>query len=84
MMQLARPSIKLLSYLVLTCQVAKLEKLALRGDRKISFPRPLLGRPDYDFSLSGLKTSVRYKINQLRNISSQDKADISASFQKAV
>ncbi|GIR54045.1 MAG: hypothetical protein CM15mP62_15160 [Rhodospirillaceae bacterium] len=62
-----------------------LEKLALRGDpEKYRFPRPLLGRPDCNFSLSGLKTAVRYKINQLCNISSQDKADISASFQKAV
>ena len=62
-----------------------LGKLALRGDpEKYRFPRPLLGRPDCNFSLSGLKTAVRYKINQLCNISSQDKADISASFQKAV
>ena len=62
-----------------------LEKLALRGDpKKYHFPRPLLGRPDCNFSLSGLKTAVRYKISKLRNISSQDKADISASFQKAV
>ena len=62
-----------------------LEKLALKGDpEKYRFPRPLLGRPDCNFSLSGLKTAVRYKINQLCNISSQDKADISASFQKAV
>ena len=44
-----------------------LEKLALRGDpEKYRFPRPLLGRPDCNFSLSGLKTAVRYKINQLR------------------
>ena len=62
-----------------------LEKLALRGDpKKYHFPRPLLGRPDCNFSLSGLKTAVRYKISKLCNISSQDKADISASFQKAV
>ena len=62
-----------------------LEKLALNGDpEKYLFPRPLLGRPDCNFSFSGLKTAVRNKINQLCNVSSQDKADISASFQKAV
>ena len=62
-----------------------LEKLALNGDpEKYLFPRPLIGRPDCNFSLSGLKTAVRYKINQLCNVSSQDRADISASFQKAV
>ena len=62
-----------------------LEKLALCGDStKYLLPKPLHGRPGCDFSFSGLKTAVRYKIDQLDNISSLDKADIAASFQKTV
>ena len=62
-----------------------MEKLALCGDStKYLLPKPLHGRSGCDFSFSGLKTAVRYKIDQLDNISSLDKADIAASFQKTV
>lgn len=30
------------------------------------FPRPMLNSPDYDFSYAGLKTSVRYKIDEIK------------------
>mgnify|MGYP003312612910 CR=1 FL=1 len=43
-----------------------LEKLALCGDStKYMLPKPLHGRSGCDFSFSGLKTAVRYKIDQL-------------------
>ncbi len=38
-----------------------IDRLAERGNPKaFDFPRPLLQEPDYNFSFSGLKTSVRY------------------------
>ena len=50
------------------------------------FPRGLLNRPNCDFSFSGLKTSVLYKLreneDQLNDI--QFKRDVSASIQEAI
>ncbi len=65
----------------------EIEKLALRqtqGERKIgtiSFPRPMLNAKNYDFSFSGLKTSVLY---YLRDHPRARKEDVAASFQAAV
>ena len=43
-----------------------LEKLAVNGNpSSINFPRPLLNRKNFDFSFSGLKTSVIYYIKKL-------------------
>lgn len=46
----------------------------------------MLGRPDCDFSFSGLKTAIRNKVEELKkeNLSEKDKADICASFQQCV
>jgi N6-L-threonylcarbamoyladenine synthase len=56
-----------------------IEKLALTGDvSKISFPKVQM--PNFDFSYSGLKTSVLQIIKKDPNIS---KADVAAGFQKA-
>lgn len=64
------------------------EAEAARGDpRRFAFPRPLAGRPEPDFSLSGLKTAVRLEADRLAAggaITSQDRADLCASFQQAV
>jgi N6-L-threonylcarbamoyladenine synthase len=61
------------------------DKLAMEGDpTRFIFPRPLLGRPGYDFSFSGLKTAVRELIRKLGNSVRDHKADIAASFQAAV
>ena len=44
-----------------------LEKLALRGDPKaIEFPRPMIHEKNYDFSFSGLKTSVLYFLRDFK------------------
>lgn len=62
-----------------------IEKAALLGDpKRFSFPRPLAGRKDCNLSFAGLKTAVRQAVEKLGSLSSQDKADIAASFQKAV
>jgi len=70
-----------------------LSKLAEQGDPSaIAFPRPLLDDPSrLDFSFSGLKTAVRYRIAgtgntdwSLAQLSDKQRADIAASFEQAV
>jgi len=59
----------------------EIEKLSKQGNSKaIAFPRPMLNQHNYDFSFSGLKTSVLY---YLRDNPKTKKADIAASFQQA-
>lgn len=59
----------------------EIETHAKSGNSKaIAFPRPLMHSPDYDFSFSGLKTSVLY---YLRDNMSANKDDVAASFQAA-
>ncbi len=61
------------------------ESFALRGDaNRFDLPRPLKGRAGCDFSFSGLKTAVRETAEDLGSLTDQDKADLCASFQKAV
>jgi len=63
---------------------AALAKLAEQGNpQRFKFPRPLIDKPNLDFSFSGLKTAVRNTLAQTAG-SEQDKADIAAGFQLAV
>jgi N6-L-threonylcarbamoyladenine synthase len=58
---------------------------AARGNPKRFFlPRPMVGRPEPDFSLSGLKTALRLEAEKIAPLSEQDVADLCASFQDAV
>lgn len=52
----------------------------------IDFPRPLLNKPNFDFSFSGLKTAVLYEVKRNEKKASDKKyiADVCASFQEAV
>ena len=72
-----------------------IEKVAKNGNEdKFKLPRPMIGSPDYNFSFSGLKTAVLYKIKDYQGKSkivkenqkslNRIKADMAASFQKAV
>ncbi len=65
-----------------------IEALALKGDEnRFDLPVPLRNSPLIAFSLSGLKNAVRLKVEALggsEKMSEQDRADLSASFQKAV
>jgi N6-L-threonylcarbamoyladenine synthase len=64
----------------------EIEKLAKIGNPKaIDFPRPMIYHKNYDFSFSGLKTSVRYYLVTHPGIEKDPKvkADIAASFQEA-
>lgn len=66
---------------------AKLSQLAKQGNPKaFNFPRPMINSNDLNFSFSGLKTAVLYKIKdyQLSSINSQLKADLAASIQQAI
>jgi N6-L-threonylcarbamoyladenine synthase len=61
------------------------EAAALSGDgTRFALPRPMLGRPEPNFSLSGLKTAVRIEAQRSAPLSDQDVADLCASFQTAV
>jgi N6-L-threonylcarbamoyladenine synthase len=61
------------------------EKEAARGDAKrFQLPRPMSGRRDADFSLSGLKTALRLEAAKVAPLSDEDVADLCASFQQAV
>jgi N6-L-threonylcarbamoyladenine synthase len=63
----------------------QVERAALRGDpTRFAFPRPMLGRADANFSLSGLKTAVRNEASRLGALEPQDISDLCAGFQAAV
>jgi N6-L-threonylcarbamoyladenine synthase len=61
------------------------EKEAARGNpERFALPRPLFGRPEPDFSLSGLKTALRIEAERIAPLTASDIADLCASFQAAV
>jgi len=66
---------------------APLSALAQSGDPlRFSLPRPMVGKPGYDFSFSGLKTAVRYCLadlgTQAREASTR--ADLAAGVEAAI
>ncbi len=61
-----------------------IEKAALKGDaNKFTFPRPLVGSNDFDFSFSGLKAAVFREVAK-HEMTEQMINDISAGTQKAI
>ncbi len=63
-----------------------LAALAEEGDEgAIAFPRPMLKRPGFDFSFSGLKTAVMIEVRKAteRGDYESQRANIAASFQRA-
>ncbi|MFA6407600.1 MAG: tRNA (adenosine(37)-N6)-threonylcarbamoyltransferase complex transferase subunit TsaD [Candidatus Paceibacterota bacterium] len=59
----------------------EIEKHAKKGNPLfVPFPRPMLHSPDYEFSFSGLKTSVLY---YMRDNKDANVDDVAASFQAA-
>ena len=61
------------------------EKLASKGNSEAyNFPRPMIHSNNLDMSLSGLKTAVLYTVQKIEDLNEAIKADIAASFQKAV
>ena len=65
----------------------ELDRLAAQGNPKaFDFPRPLLHDPGFDFSFSGLKTSVRYYLRDHPEILDNETRlkDLCASVQAAI
>src|SRR6266853_3205553 len=63
----------------------EVEREAQKGDsQRFILPRPMLGRAEADFSLSGLKTALRIEAEKVAPLSDQDVSDLCASFQQAV
>jgi N6-L-threonylcarbamoyladenine synthase len=61
------------------------EKEAEKGNpERFDLPRPMMGRPEPNFSLSGLKTAIRIAADQIAPLSPEDVSDLCASFQAAV
>jgi len=63
-----------------------LAALAEEGnDKAYAFPRPMLNRPNCDFSFSGLKTAVMLQVRKAEALGELEacRADIAASFQRA-
>ena len=64
-----------------------LEAAAAEGDpERFDLPRPMVGRPGFNFSFSGLKTAVKRLVDHLPPgpLQARDVADVAASFQAAV
>jgi N6-L-threonylcarbamoyladenine synthase len=65
-----------------------IERAALQSLHPVSdLPRPMLGRPDCNFSFSGLKTALRQRAETLRKEGPLDPAtvaDLAAGFEQAV
>src|SRR5215213_9030938 len=63
----------------------EVEREAARGDpERFDLPRPMLGRAEPNFSLSGLKTALRIEAERIAPLTQTDVADLCASFQAAV
>src|SRR3979411_1303140 len=63
----------------------EVERAAATGDpKRFAFPRPMLGRSEANFSLSGLKTAVRNEASRMMPLEPQDVSDLCAGFQAAV
>jgi N6-L-threonylcarbamoyladenine synthase len=63
----------------------EVEREARRGNpTRFALPRPLLGRPEPNFSLSGLKTALRLEAMKVTPLGDQDVSDLCAAFQQAV
>lgn len=52
-------------------------------DSAYAFPRPMLQKPGFDFSFSGLKTAVMLTVRKAEAAGSLRREDIAASFQRA-
>lgn len=64
----------------------EIDKLAAAGDEDaVDFPRALREKGNYEFSFSGLKSAVLNYLNEMKMKNMEvNRADVAASFQKAV
>jgi len=62
---------------------AAIDRLARVGDAE-AFQFPVARVPGLDFSFSGLKTALLYKVRELGDAVAERKADLAASYQRAI
>jgi N6-L-threonylcarbamoyladenine synthase len=63
----------------------EVEREAEKGEAaRFVLPRPMVGRAEPDFSLSGLKTALRLEAEKVAPLSGQDVCDLCAAFQQTV
>ena len=63
----------------------EIAKLALSGDASVfKLPRPMLNKPNFNFSFSGLKTAVMYAAKGCEDFNAQAKADLAAATELAI
>jgi len=89
MMNLGYPGGPVISKYALRWKTQILPKSKISPEvKKIKFPRPMIDSENYNFSFSGLKTSVLYKLKELKSkkikLNNNIKAKICYEFQQAV
>ena len=63
----------------------RLSVLAENGrHNRYRFPRPMIDKPGFDFSFSGLKTAVALVVKELKDADEQSRADVARAFVEAV
>ncbi|MEK7072687.1 MAG: tRNA (adenosine(37)-N6)-threonylcarbamoyltransferase complex transferase subunit TsaD [Patescibacteria group bacterium] len=63
---------------------AEISRKSKVESRKFDFPRPMLNSGNFNFSFSGLKTAVLYKLKEINTTNDKDINDMCASFEEAV
>ena len=62
-----------------------IENLSERGDAsRFTFPRPMIGSKDFDFSFSGLKAAIWRETKKIQELDNKIIADICASVQRSI
>ena len=62
-----------------------IEKASIRGmEGRFTFPRPMIGSKDFNFSFSGLKAAVAREVIKLKKLDKQQVADISKATQNSI
>lgn len=63
----------------------EIDRISREGDaQSIPFPRPFITKSSFDFSFSGVKTSLVYYLKKNKNPDANHLADICASYQEAI
>ena len=65
-------------------QYREMQKNGFVSQKPVVLPRPMMHSKDFDFSFSGLKTSVLYLIRDIGKIDNNKKMEIACEFENAV
>lgn len=67
-------------------EISKLAEMARKNNtnKHFSLPRPMIHSKDFNFSFSGLKTSVLYKLKEIKTINQEQKQDLAREFEDSV